>query len=264
MSHNCIVLTSLQVATLLSTTHRTVNLRLVLDMPKDSIWEDMHDRLSAPWITRGSPPAKCFITREELRTAWSGKLETFAKGVGLGLAKSEFGIVEGKFLKMLSILVMIEYESWPKFKKNFLDHKDGDGRLDRTDESLPISQQDSKNSGLGLQDYEAQRFEIWQYRFVPIILKQELEPLVLHTSRPLPFVNPNPLYLGSGVGGTVYKEVIAARCLSTPGGLENEVCSLINMIVNGADIPNSGGKECCQEGNEASRCQARDREPYEM
>ena len=214
-------------------------------MPKDSILEDMQDRLSEPWIARGSPPAKSFITLEELRTAWSGKLETFAKAVGLGLAKSEFDIVEGKFLKMLSILVMIRSESLPQFKKNFLDHRDGNGRLDRTDESLPISQQGSQDSGLGLGRHEARLFEMAQYQFIPIILKQELEPLVLRTPRPLPFVDPNPPCLGSGAYGSVYKEVVAARCLRLAGGSEYAVRSLIYRIVNSADILYLDGKDCC-------------------
>ena len=205
-------------------------------MTKDSIWEDMQDRLSAPWIARGSPAGKRFITLEELRTAWSGKLEIFAKAVGLALAKSEFDIVEGKFLKILSILVMIRSESLPKFKRNFLDHRDGNGRLDRTDESLPISQQDSHNPGLGLQRHEVRLFELVQYQFVPIILKQKLEPLELKSLRPLPFIDPNPPIIGSGAYGFVYKEVIAARCLRLAGGSEYAVCSLTNVIVNDADI----------------------------
>ena len=223
-------------------------------MSKESILEDMEDRLSKPWTTRGSPAAKRFITLEELRTAWSGKLETFANRVGLCLAQSEFGIVEGRFLKMLSILVMIRSESLPKFKKNFLDHRDGNGRLDRTDESLPISRQVSHDSGLGLPRHEARLFEMTQYQFIPIILKQELEPLVLKTPRPLPFVDPDPSCLGSGAYGSVYKEVIAARCLRLAGGSEYTVRILINMIVNGADYLYSDGKDCCQKDNGASSC----------
>lgn len=98
----------------------------------------MEDRLSESWNTRSSSAVKRFITLEKLRIAWSGKLETFVSEVGLSLAKSDFGIVEGKFLKILSILIIIRFESLSKFKKIFLDHRDENERLDRTNKSLSL------------------------------------------------------------------------------------------------------------------------------
>lgn len=67
------------------------------------------------------------------------KLETFISKVNLDLVKSDFDIVEEKFLKILSILVIIRFELLLKFKKIFLDYRDENKRLDRTNKSLSIS-----------------------------------------------------------------------------------------------------------------------------
>ena len=223
-------------------------------MTKAPLWHEMHDRLSAPWVARNSPIAKRFVTREELQAAWSGRLETFSQEVGLGLARNECGDVEKRFLKTLSILVAIGYESWPRFKKNFLDHRDMEGTPDRTDQILPIPRQELQSLGLGLQPNEAEHFETVQYRFIPVILKEELDPLVLTAAQPLPFLDPERPILGSGGCGTVYKEVIGARCLRTAEGLENSVGSLVEMINNDVNTCNSEGKDCCQKDNGTSFC----------
>lgn len=93
-----------------------------------------------------------------------------------------------------------------------------------------------------------------QYQFIPIILKQELESLVLKTPRPLSFVDPNSPYLGSDIYESVYKEVIAVRCLRLARGSEYPVRSLIKIIVNSANILYSDEKDCCQKDNEVSSC----------
>ena len=223
-------------------------------MVKAPIWEEVYRLLLDPWETRDSHRQKGFVTGQELQNAWSGRLETFSKELGLGLAEDECVYVEKKFLKTLSILVAIEYESWPSFKRDFLDHRDKKGTPDRTDECLPFPRQVLEDLGSGIRLSKADHFATVQYRFIPIILKQGLDPQVLTTSRPLPFVDQDPPLLGSGAGGVVYKEVIAPRCLTTDEGLENSVCSLIEMFGNGVNTFNPGGKDCCQKGNGASIC----------
>lgn len=77
---------------------------------------------------------------------------------------------------------------------------------------------------------------------------------MLKTPRPLSFVNPNPSYLDSDAYESVYKEIIATRCLRLAKGSEYPVRSLIKMVVNGANILYSDEKDCYQKDNEASSC----------
>lgn len=137
------------------------------------------------------------------------------------------------FVKIMSTLIWIKWDYWDEFGRLFLEHRDADSYLDRTDKQLPL--QDTSF----LQTEELQTiFRDQQYLFNPVVIMEDDEDasdIDIHYSEKysekhrMPFLKTE--MIGEGSSGTVTKEVIAPGYLMYRTGVVNRAVIFLFKIL---------------------------------
>lgn len=159
-------------------------------------------------------PAKSFITRDSLATVWTDEcLTKFVEIVKPAYHKRSIplilSLIREEFLRTISILVYIKWDKWEKFGEIFLNHVDGKGEKDRSDErirdyTLPILE-DTTFLGPPWAGFFIEN----RYMFLPIALKEGENMNFEESHWRLPFVKASEK-IKDGAYGKVTKETIAS------------------------------------------------------
>lgn len=150
-----------------------------------------------------------FVPYAALERIWTDvRLEEFIDLFRPGFDRTQIPIVKENLLRTLSILVYISWPEWQSFGSTFLHHRNAKGDRDRLDDRIPYYDRDTLSTFLDLM--WANRFLDERWIFFPIVL-EEGQIQRFHRDWRLPFVNPQPIPIGSGGYGQVTKEIIASR-----------------------------------------------------
>ena len=122
-------------------------------------------------IHRRTEPRSEFICKYDISQAWTESyLKQLLKGLDWTSADTLVNI-RTNYLKILSILVYIDWDNWKSFGSIFINHRDENGDLSRTDKDLPFDLPELASPyflGDSFRD-----FHINQYIFIPVVLKQD-------------------------------------------------------------------------------------------
>jgi hypothetical protein len=168
---------------------------------------DLHTKITIDSMFNREIEGEEFIPQKALRDIWENRLQDFL-GIILGRRPQDQDLahIRDNLLKILSILVAIEWREWHKFHNIFLAPiQDPSAR--RLDKNIPFSRTDLEdNSFLGRR--MGAKFWKEQSAFVPIVIEEGLDKEHSAKKR-LPFVQSAREKLGTGSYGSVTKEVIA-------------------------------------------------------
>lgn len=162
-----------------------------------------------------------FITSHVLEKIWTSEcLEGFFEGFPWA-DKNFLENVRRKFLRVLSILVRIEWRGFEHFKIAFYDNPG------RQDSDLPFHDP----SGIKqLDSITANNFSTRQYNFIPITIEVNKDQEVSE-SHLFPFVKKSEvLAKGEDSICTVYKEIVAARQLINSKGEPNAIVGSLYVL----------------------------------
>lgn len=161
-----------------------------------------------------------FITFHSLEKIWTiERLGEFFKGFPWA-DKKFLEVVLQKFLRVLSILVRIEWDGFENFKDAFYDHPG------RQDSDLPFH---DTNQIEQLDPIIANNFSTRQYNFIPITIEENKDQEVSE-SRLFPFVKESEVISEEkGSDCIVYKEVVAKRHLITSSGEPNADVGILSL-----------------------------------
>jgi hypothetical protein len=182
---------------------------------QSKIYTALHGRMH-----RRDQPSRSFICEEDIYAVWTNA-ETrllWELGYRLRWTNDDVRMVQSGLLRILSLLVFINFKDWPTFHSFFLA-----GRSRMTDDALPIA---DPRSLVGLFPYDPafkDQFVEKQYIFIPIKVAED-DDGVNQQSRwtehhRLPSIMSQPM--GSGTSGIVTKELIAARHIRQTNGHDN-------------------------------------------
>lgn len=150
-----------------------------------------------------------FVPYAALERIWTdARLEEFVDLSRPGFDRTLIPFVKENLLRTLSILVYISWPDWPSFGSIFVHHRNVHGDRDRLDDRIPRYDRDILCTFLDRM--WANRFLAERWTFFPIVLEEGRMQYFPGDWR-LPFVNPQPIPIGSGGYGEVTKEVIASR-----------------------------------------------------
>jgi hypothetical protein len=156
---------------------------------------------------RGGVEAGRFISQRALCDIWRDRLRDFLRILGytddLALC-----YIRDNLLKILSILVAIEWRQWNKFTGIFLASMHVPHAC-RLDESIPFTLEDLEQESF-LGDRMGEMFFTTQYAFIPIVI-EEGKVMEYPAWKRLPFIQSERKHLGKGSYGLVTKEVIAVN-----------------------------------------------------
>ncbi|KAJ0425052.1 hypothetical protein BJY00DRAFT_308937 [Aspergillus carlsbadensis] len=164
-------------------------------------------------------PAREFITHLTLNNYWTEeKLRAATTAVGLVLVESQIQEVKDHLLRTLSILVLIGWDNWARFPDLFL--RGENSLLGSKDDAVMELTHAKLEAGLG-SNSSAWAFASSVCAFTPVVIEfRKMKQLELNSGSRggfrLPFLVDQVLKLGSGAGGTVFRETIA------PGGFRDE------------------------------------------
>jgi hypothetical protein len=152
--------------------------------------------------------AERFIPQKALYDIWQDRLRDFLQILEYTADDQALGYIRDNLLKILSILVAIEWTEWNKFPSIFLAQmNDPDSR--RLDKSIPFPLDVLEHeSFLGIRVGE--KFYTAQYAFIPIII-EEKEYREYPSWNRLPFIQSGRKHLGEGSYGSVTKEFVAVH-----------------------------------------------------
>ena len=193
--------------------------------------EDFFDRIReeiASKMHRAGDPTKRFMTEEVLRGIWKADAKLIHLGNILKLNSDEKDIVEKDLLQTLTILVMICWTNWARFKDIFLHHQTAKGKRDRTDRAIceytfeGLVSQSFLNSSA-----KAQSFLDNRYSFQPLFIEEGKIIVKKDKGWRLPFQDESGEVIGNGSYGEVTKEVIAARQFRNSESLDNKVLTMV-------------------------------------
>lgn len=186
---------------------------------QSTIYTALHGRMH-----RRDDPYAAFICEEDIKAVWTNP-ETkllWAFGELLQWTADEISIVRFRQLKILSLLVLINFKDWATFSRFYLSGHNG-----LTDDSLPITGPRRLLECFPHDPAFRDQFLEKQYMLLPIKVAED-DDGINEQSRWSPYHRlPSILSLpmGSGVAGIVTKELIAARHIRRIGGHENSEVS---------------------------------------
>ncbi|PYH93162.1 hypothetical protein BO71DRAFT_450966 [Aspergillus ellipticus CBS 707.79] len=173
--------------------------------------QDLEDRIRIALVNamqNKDIPSEKFAPRERLMTIWSQELlKEFIRLQKPGFREDSIHIIQRDFLQTISILCYIGWPEWSRFGKIFLEHFDGDGRMDRRDANIGKFELKHLEHHSFLGSPWAERFLSDQYIFCPIVLK-EGESLSFSREWRLPFINTKSKRIRQGGYGDVTEETI--------------------------------------------------------
>jgi hypothetical protein len=169
---------------------------------------DLHTKITMDFMCNREIEGEEFIPQRALLDIWRNRLPDFLRILGCSPNDQNLGYIRDNLLKILSILVAIEWLEWNKFHLIFLaPMKDPFAR--RLDKSLPFPLNELvDDSFLGRRMGE--KFWKMQYAFIPIVIEEGVEKGYPAWKR-LPFIQSERKHLGTGIYGSVTKEVIAVH-----------------------------------------------------
>ena len=157
------------------------------------------------------------ICGDDLRSVWEGnRIQRLLSHI---VSKQDCDFVRQKLLKIISILVFINWDHWSEFGTTFLRHTNDDDQHDRLDADLPFKD-------CSFLDSFQIPFSKFQYIFSPVIIEQGGTKEVSSEER-LPFIRSSDI-VGPGGFGEVTRCVIAQGYFldaSEPRRYNVEVCS---------------------------------------
>lgn len=169
---------------------------------------------------RREQPSNSFICDEGIYAVWTNPETRLLWELGhlLQWTIEDIRIVHSRLLKILSLLVWINFKDWPAFNSFYLA-----GRRVITDDDLPIMDPGHLIECFPHDPAFRDQFVEKQYIFLPIKVAED-DDGVNEQSRwseqhRLPSIVSLPM--GSGTSGIVTKELIAARHIRQVGGHEN-------------------------------------------
>lgn len=154
-------------------------------------------------------PSEKFVPYACLEDIWTdARLEKFVHLVHPGFDRVLIPLVKESLLRTLSILVYISWPDWPLFGAIFVHHRNAYGERDRLDDR--VTRYTLETLTVFLNPICADRFLAERWTFCPIVLEEGKTQQFSGDWR-LPFVNSEPIPIGSGGYGQVTKEIIASR-----------------------------------------------------
>lgn len=150
-----------------------------------------------------------FISQKSMRKIWTeGRLTQFFQILQPGYDSESILFAEDNLLSTLSILVAIRWPRWSAFWDLFFDSKDGSGKENHLDGSIPYPL--STLSDAAFLGEWAEEFQNIQHIFIPIVIERGQIQEYSKEYR-LPFINQERKEIGVGAFGKVTKEVIASH-----------------------------------------------------
>jgi hypothetical protein len=140
--------------------------------------------------------------------------------------EAELGHIYTNFLRIIGVLITIQWPDWESFPWIFLDPKDPVGRPTRGDNHLPFID-------VSFLEHTTSRrlFELDQYIFCPIVIKENSHDVIGNKKRRLPFLNSSPVGDG-GAGTTVFKvEVEKYQIIYTAGQAGGEPNTRVSTLL---------------------------------
>jgi hypothetical protein len=162
-----------------------------------------------------------FVSDQVVRAVWNiERIRKFLDGLGWRV-DDVLPDITRYFLKILSILVWIDWDNWREFKNIFLDHRDNNGSFKRCDFQLPFTH----IPFFGDDEISQQNFWNDQYIFKPVVIREDVHE-IYHEKYLLPFMESKEI--GGGAFGAVTKELVEAHHLWwTKGGVNGQVRSFL-------------------------------------
>lgn len=189
--------------------------------------EEIRNELGAHTNNQDKPLDQQFVCEKDLLGVWTtSRIEKLSAGLewGEGIQARQHQLrVQKSFIKILSILVSMNWNDWTKFAQFFLYPTGWE------DDKLPYDPQFLPQSNRSL-------FRTIQYMFIPIIIEEGEGPPYDRFLR-MPFMGSE--HLGTGSYGVVKKQLIAPGHLRHERrgrGTNDEVSRLISYFRMAADF----------------------------
>jgi hypothetical protein len=194
---------------------RKTNRETSLKFLNEEIQQKFERLASAP-----TQPTKKFLTPRSLQRIWTDELlGRLWNAYGVRLSANERELARDRCLSIISILFDIQWTHWPRFVEVFLKHDNDQGERDRSDDSLPFSNNKS-DEALGPQF--GKLFFNRQYEYFPILIREGEHGYHMEGER-LPFSSPKGVLIADGRYGSVFKEIIAPGQWLGTGKTRNDV-----------------------------------------
>ena len=182
----------------------------IVKQVKEDLWKALQNREEEHLM---------FVCGQDLEGIWSiSRIEQLFKGFDWSHSRP-WARIQEEFVKVLSTLVWIGWDSWDDFGHLFLEHVNNSGHLDRTDKHLPL-----EDTSFLEPDKLRTFFRNQQYIFIPVFIMEDDEELDLEymqysEKHRMPFLGTE--VIGEGGSGIVTKEIIP------PGqfGFKNGTCN---------------------------------------
>lgn len=204
-----------------------------LSSTKDVLINQTLDEILSRIHNRGGDE---FITYHDLREFWTERqLREFIRIMEIGVTRESIALIRGRFLRTLSILVLIRWNEWRNFNQIFLlPPGNGCSEQGRSDDRLPYRLPELETF---LARSFAHDFHGKQSIFCPIEIK-EGEDMTWDRSWRLPFISDESKPCPPGSYGEVTKEVIAVGQIrhfptGVAAGIVNEVRTAVRTACNG-------------------------------
>jgi hypothetical protein len=169
---------------------------------------DLHTKITMDFMCNREIEGEEFIPQKALRDIWRNRLRDFLSILGCRPNDEDLSYIQDNLLKILSILVAIEWAQWNKFPNIFLaPMKDPFAR--RLDKFIPFPLKDLEDDSF-LGRRMGGKFWKAQSAFIPITI-EEGEDKEYPARKRLPFIHSERVQLGTGNYGSVTKEVIAVH-----------------------------------------------------
>jgi hypothetical protein len=191
---------------------------------------DLHTKITMESMYNREIEGEEFIPQKALRDIWRNRLHEFLSILGCRPNDQDLRYIRDNLLKILSILVAIEWTEWNKFHNIFLVRVE-DSFPRRSDESIPFPLNDLQDDSF-LGRRMGGKFWKEQSAFIPIVIEEGLDKEYPARKR-LPFIYSERKHLGTGSYGSVTKEVIAVHQFkwNTSQNL-NDVCWSLGISMN--------------------------------
>jgi hypothetical protein len=174
-----------------------------------------------------------FICAHDIEQIWTlPRIAQLSKGLNWATPELQTRALK-HFLKIMSILIWINWDYWDEFGRFFLEHRDAGRNPDRRDKHLPLLD----TSFLQTEELRI-NFRDQQYLFIPVIIMEDDEDapdIDIYYSEKysekhrMPFLETQTI--GEGSSGTVTREVIPPGYLLYRRGVANRTVIFLSTIL---------------------------------